>query len=319
MTAELLTDAEPHSPAWYAARRGGIGSSEIAAVLGISPWTSPFDLYWRKFDDRPGEETGEETDRQRWGHYMEPAIAGWFEQAHPEFWITRSPGVFMHRERAYQRASPDGLIYDRGSFPDIEEPDDPIATLECKSDNNRGGWGEPGTDEIPEHYLAQKRWQLDTLGLSVGYVVVTFGGPPLEYVVEHDETWAVMAREAAAAFAARLERGEAPPIDWHSATTRRLKKMHHTVEDVEVEIPGGLVEQRREIHRLIKDAERERDLIDNTIRRMLGDARAGTVDGLTVVTRSVSDIKEQTIIRAAHQRHALYFPKPKTIKEQIAS
>jgi predicted phage-related endonuclease len=42
MTPILLPKHELHSEAWHEARRSRLGGSEIAAVLGLSPWQSPF-------------------------------------------------------------------------------------------------------------------------------------------------------------------------------------------------------------------------------------------------------------------------------------
>jgi putative phage-type endonuclease len=300
-TGVLVTDAPANTDAWYAARHEGIGSSEIAVLLGLSPYSSPFDLWWHKRN----REVVPANDAMRWGTRLEPVIIDAWSDEHPDLALRRSPGVIMHADRPWQRASPDALAYEGQDWTD------PIALLECKSDNNRAGWGEPGTDEIPPHYLAQVRWQLDTLGLGVGFVAVTFGGPPLEYVVGHDEADAVLMREKAQEFLASLERDTPPPIDAHHATTRRLKALHPSVEDVEVEIPADLIEARREADDAVKAATADRDRYDNTIRDLLGDARAGTVDGEVAVTRSVFDTPEKTITRSASTTHRLNFRRPK--------
>ena len=40
---------------WLSARRTGIGGSDIAAILGLSPWRTPLDVYRDKVDgeDQP--------------------------------------------------------------------------------------------------------------------------------------------------------------------------------------------------------------------------------------------------------------------------
>ncbi|MDQ3578214.1 MAG: YqaJ viral recombinase family protein, partial [Actinomycetota bacterium] len=44
----FVGDFAPGSPEWHAARAQGLGGSEIAAVLGLSPWESRFSLWHRK-------------------------------------------------------------------------------------------------------------------------------------------------------------------------------------------------------------------------------------------------------------------------------
>jgi putative phage-type endonuclease len=56
---------------WLAARRTGIGGSDIAAILGLSPWRTPLDVYRDKVD---GAEQPE-TEAMRWGRLLEDVIA----------------------------------------------------------------------------------------------------------------------------------------------------------------------------------------------------------------------------------------------------
>lgn len=304
-TGVVVTSAEPNTAAWYEARHDGIGSSEIAAVLGISPWTSPFDLYWQKLN----REVGEPNEEMSWGTRLEPVIADAFEAAHcGEFGVEAAPGVIMHVDRHWQRCSPDRLIVEGASdMLDVST----IALLECKSDNNRAGWGEPGTDQIPAHYLAQVRWQLDTIGLPTAYVAVTFGGPPVEYVIEHDEADAKFMRKKAREFLDRLQRQEPPPLDAHNATTQRLKILHPDVDGSDVPVEAGLIAARRDADERLKSAEADRDLLDNEIRAVLGNAQYGYVDGVKAVTRSVYDVKPAVIQRDGFTVSKLIYPKPK--------
>ena len=55
-------------------RHAGLGGSDAAAVLGLSPWTSPLDLYLDKRGELD-EEPEQPTNWQRWGHLLEDLIA----------------------------------------------------------------------------------------------------------------------------------------------------------------------------------------------------------------------------------------------------
>ncbi|MBO0875327.1 MAG: YqaJ viral recombinase family protein [Pseudonocardia sp.] len=57
---------------WFAARRQGVTASEIAAILGLSPWDSAFAIYHRKMgvlDNQP------DSDVLSLGRRLEPWIA----------------------------------------------------------------------------------------------------------------------------------------------------------------------------------------------------------------------------------------------------
>jgi putative phage-type endonuclease len=74
--------ADTHSPivlsgltreAWLAERAKDITSTEIAAVLGISPYSTAFEVWQRKASKIDDSFT--DSERARWGRRLEPAIA----------------------------------------------------------------------------------------------------------------------------------------------------------------------------------------------------------------------------------------------------
>ena len=63
---------------WLKARQEGIGGSDAAATMGLSPFKSPFALYVDKVDEVPDEQ----TERMKRGQQMEDAIARMFLDEH---------------------------------------------------------------------------------------------------------------------------------------------------------------------------------------------------------------------------------------------
>ena len=56
---------------WLTHRQEGIGSSEVATILGLNPWETPYQLWRRKKGlDAPKEE----TFAMKAGHYLEDAV-----------------------------------------------------------------------------------------------------------------------------------------------------------------------------------------------------------------------------------------------------
>jgi len=80
VTATVLGRWEPGSPEWHAARAHGVGGSEVAAIVGCSPFESRFSLWHRK-----AALVGpvDETPEMEWGRRLEPAIAAKFMDEHP--------------------------------------------------------------------------------------------------------------------------------------------------------------------------------------------------------------------------------------------
>jgi predicted phage-related endonuclease len=73
VTATLVRTASEAE--WLEARRKGVTASEIAVVLGLSPYGSPFELYHRKTGTLPEQP---QSDDMALGVYMEQFVAGRF-------------------------------------------------------------------------------------------------------------------------------------------------------------------------------------------------------------------------------------------------
>lgn len=212
----------PHdSPEWHAARSAGIGASEIAAVVGLSPWESHFSLWHRKaglVDAQPG------NDLMSWGHYLEPAIAKRFADQHPELRVRRT-GTWRSRARPWQLANPDRLA---GRVP-----------VEIKWSPHADGWGD-GDEDIPVYYRCQVQWQMDVMGANEAYVAALVGSQYREYRIAYDPADVDVLRKAGQEFMDSLVTGTPPDIDATGHTYQVLRELHPDIDDSEVEIPRDL-------------------------------------------------------------------------------
>lgn len=231
MTALPIGRLIPGTDEWAAARRRRIGGSEIAAVIGISPYESPFSLWHRKRGDVGPVEL---TEPMRWGTLLEDVVAARFAELHPELSVRTTP-AFVHAERDYQTAAPDRLLYPsrRGRKP--------CAIYEGKTARMPDDWGSDGTDEIPVHYRAQCLWYLDCLGLELCHVAVLIGGSDYrEYQITAAPDEARFMRTEAEKFIASLDDGPRPSIDSHSATYQTVKELHPDIDGTAVDVPAEI-------------------------------------------------------------------------------
>lgn len=225
-TGVLLGEFTPGTPEWDEARAGlCITATEIAAVMGLSPWASPFSL-WHKKAGLPTPPF-EVSPQIEWGNRLEPAVALKFRDEHPELRL-HNTGTWQHRDRTWQRATPDLISSSE--------------VVELKTSPTGEGWGPAGTDEFPIYYRCQAMWQQDTLGLlkPARLAVLISGWDYREYTVEYNEADAKLMREAAEEFLDTVRRGERPPIDGADATYQTLRAQPFGREDVDVQIPLGL-------------------------------------------------------------------------------
>lgn len=298
---------------WLDARLDGIGASEIAAVMGISPWESPFSLYWRKVNEW-GVEASEEMNT---GTFLEPTIVDWFTKyrdPNGNLDIQRA-GLYAHPHRPWQMATPDRLILcdmactecgGWGEAPDPEDSDAPwgrctycdgeevypqlTALLECKwVAASWDGWGDENTDQIPVYYRAQCLWQMDVMGVDEVFVCALGPGGFRTYRVRRDEADLKVMREYGQRFMDRLENADPPDIDDHSATLAVVKRLHPDVDDVDVEIPADLAAGYERAQRMKRLAEKVGSRYAVQIRSALGSGRRAVLDGRVIASRTVDN------------------------------
>ncbi|MFI1197732.1 YqaJ viral recombinase family protein [Micromonospora sp. NPDC020750] len=311
MTAVELLPAElatPDNPDWHKLRREGVTASEIAAVLGISPWDSPFSLYWQKVNDWRTEDNEQMTTGRR----VEPVVADWWLDTHDphENLVGTRAGLYAHPDRPWQRATPDRLIKmacpdcdGAGTYaspggrltfecPDCEGKAGPaVSVLECKWTGSWDGWGEPGTDDIPVYYRAQVLWQIDVLGVDEGHLAVLGPGGFRAYgPIRRDEQDLAVMREAGRRFVDRLDAGDPPDVDEHAATLATVKRLHPDLVDAEQEISPATAAGYRRARALKAAAARLCDRFEARLRVELGSNRVAVHDGAKVATRSIFDV-----------------------------
>jgi putative phage-type endonuclease len=295
VTAVLLCPPGTDRDVWLAARQAGIGASEIAAVLGISPWDSPFSLFHKKAN---GWQTDDNPDMEA-GRRMESAIADWAaDLIDPNETLTFHPaGLYASAVRPWQLATPDRLVCDcqmhDNPFPgdesyQHEHPDGNVAAvLEVKHPYSWDGFGEDGTDEIPVYYRVQLLWQMDVMGVGEGYLGAYCNHQLRVYHLRRDDKDLAVMRAAGAAFWARLQAGDVPPVDEHTATLATLKQLHPSVQDFDVQVPLELAEGYRRARAAKARAAALVDRYEARVRAAIGDGRRAMYGKQLVASRSV--------------------------------
>lgn len=176
-------------------RRAGIGGSDVAAILGLSKWKTPLDVY---LDKRGEAEAGDETEPMRWGTLLEPVVREEYARR-TGFDVECPDEMLVHPEHAFAIANVDGLA------------DGGRRVLEVKTSRIADGWGEDGTDEIPEVYALQVQHYLWVTGLPVADVAVLIGGSDFRlYHVEADPELHELLRAAEFEFWQRVQDGNPP-------------------------------------------------------------------------------------------------------------
>ncbi|MFE7566896.1 YqaJ viral recombinase family protein [Streptomyces sp. NPDC057539] len=273
-TGVLLGEFVPGTPEWDEARAGlCITATEIAAVMGLSPWSNPFVL-WHKKAGLPSPPF-EPSPQMEWGIRHEPTVATKYAEEHPELTLTET-GTWRHTEREWQRATPDRIADDR--------------LVEVKTATTDKYWGQSGTDEVPIYYRCQVIWQMDTLGYRRTDFAVLIGICDYrEYVVEYDADDAKLMREAAIGFLDMVRRGERPDIDDSVATYDTIRRQADRFDDIDVDIPGPIASRYEVTHQQLKAVEAEHGQAKSLLLDALGTGRNAMHLGRRIAYRTAHE------------------------------
>lgn len=257
-TARRLPGVVPGDPTWQQLITG----SKVAAILGLSPWQSKFELWHLMYGDLAPEPMTIEQDR---GHRLEDAVRRWWADQNPTAKVRRA-GTFVHRHRLWQAATPDGFV----SWPQLSGTDG----FEAKTDAGDGyEYGDEDTDEIPVYYRVQLIWAMDVTGLRRAHFAVL--GKRLQfrkYVVDYDEHDAELMRMAARAFLRSIELGEEPDIDESSSTYQAVRRLHPDIDDVEIELPQHVADRYRAAVMIDRLGEERRRRENAIVAQLMGTA-----------------------------------------------
>jgi len=133
---------------WLAARKKGLGGSDAAAVLGISPWKTNEELWEEKTGRREDNDLSGEPYVE-YGVAAEPFIREMFKLDHPQYTVSHTENLSeCHSEYPQLRASLDGRL--------IEKDTQRVGVLEIKASfiNSRAD-NEKWKDGVPNHYFVQ--------------------------------------------------------------------------------------------------------------------------------------------------------------------
>ena len=145
---------------WLLDRRKGIGGSDVATILGLNKWKSPYQLWLEKTGQIDLEHT--ESEPAYWGNVLEEIVAKEFQERTGKK-VRRRNQVFEHPLHPFLRANIDRDVVGEN------------AILECKTANAFLGKEWEG-EEVPLSYLCQVQHYMNVLNKKYCYIAVLIGG-----------------------------------------------------------------------------------------------------------------------------------------------
>lgn len=268
MEVYKVVDVTPDTDEWLVERRASVGASEVAAVMGLSPWSTALDVYKSKHGvDRPFDPILGFI-----GHESEHIIHKWVEDFSGVD-VTLEP-AFMARSTAYP--------FLHASFDRVSS--DPFTTFQFKTAHQYSGhkWDEG----IPTDIRVQVQAEMLVAGTQRAAVVVWIGGREFKLFWELRDNKFIDDHmiPALTQFWADLQAGVAPP----PANVAEITDQWHDSGE-SMEAPDELqerIEQRAFLLATAKEAEEDAKKITVTLGQFMLDnnVEAFTVNGQKVLT-----------------------------------
>lgn len=275
----------------------GIGASDIAAIVGQSKYSSPWDVYRRltAIDllqgqiDEPvadlvaGDAELEQDERDvhsrtGWGHRLEPVIRqAYCDETGLEVVI---PGSLFHQEHRWARATPDGIAwpFDQGHPANMLTPFnhnvDRLVQIKNVGQYVAAEWAEAP----PAYVQLQEQWELYVTGLARADVAALIGGGEFRvFTIWRDDRMIADLVTIAEDFWTRVQQGRPPEIDGSNACRAQMSR--HLAGSAAVEMTADadaeqLAQRYQEYYLAADAAEAGKKLAANQLLGRLVDAGA---------------------------------------------
>ena len=255
---------------WLRLRKTGIGGSDVGALLGYNPYSSPMKVFYDKTSDEI-EETDNEAARQ--GRDLENYVAERFMEA-TGLKVRRSNYMYRSKEHSFMLADVDRLVVGED------------AGLECKTASayNSDKWK---NGEIPLYYVLQCYHYMAVTGKKAWYLAaVILGREFVYYKLEWDDEIISKLIEAEEEFWNKyVLTGTMPPPDGSKVCDEVLEEYFHTAKKASaIELVGfdEKLSRRSEILKEIAILEQEQNQIEQEIKVYMAENELASNEKYTV-------------------------------------
>ncbi|MFZ3119989.1 MAG: YqaJ viral recombinase family protein [Variovorax sp.] len=216
---------------WLTVRKGGIGSSDAAAAVGLNPYKSQLELWMEKTGrdaTLPKVDPRDETSPMYWGTLLEPIVAAHYTRRTGNK-VRRINAVLQHPAEPWMLANLDREV--------VGAPD--VQILECKTAGMNGArlWKEG----VPEYVQLQVMHQLAVTGKQAADVAVLICGQELQvHRIERDEEMIAGLIELERKFWLHVEQDQAPSADGSDSAAIALRALYPTDSGQSIDLSGDL-------------------------------------------------------------------------------
>lgn len=279
---------------WLDYRRAGIGSSEIATIVGLNPYETPYQLWRRKIGlDEPKSE----TFAMKAGHYLEDAVSQFWSDATGRQIIKASAGDWIVRndDKPFVQVSPD-----RTYWLDDNRNNDNKGILECKTTQRV-----IDADDLPKTWFCQVQYQLGGAEIQQGSIAWLTAGREFGYqdLTLVPDFYAWLVEEAERFWVDNVMGGKEP--DCANVQDVLIKFDRHTDSKV-IEVGDEIMQaynQLKDVRAEISKLEEQKEALEAKLKMGFGDAEAISYGGNTLATWKAGKDSEKFDAKAFQADH----------------
>jgi putative phage-type endonuclease len=266
---------------WLRQRLEGIGGSDAAAVLGISPFKSRVELWHEKVSKKIDPESVEELIFEI-GHALEPIVA--------KKYVGMTGRKLEMRPRKIHPDYPFMIgNIDREIVGDERGP----GILEIKT---KGAWTDWNSDDIPPYYMTQIQHYLSVYGYDwAGFAVLDLGTRKVTHIdIDRDDKLISRLIQEEAKFWELVEKKICPEVDSSKVCGEFLRKHFKLSEDVTIDLIGN--DEATKWATILKDIKSQEKLIKsreveckNYLMSLVGNAEKAVGDSYSITWKAPKD------------------------------
>ncbi len=166
----MLVDLNQNTTEWEAFRRNKIGASDVPVIMGVSPWSSPIQLWEQKLGIVPPKI---KTFRMQRGSDLESTALRCFNEKHG---LSLQPQVIICRSYPWAMSSLDGIDVEMKTILEIKCPGE--------VDHKQACYG-----QVPDKYIPQLMHQMFCAEVEFAYYYSFDGENGVTLKVERDDEY----------------------------------------------------------------------------------------------------------------------------------
>ncbi|MAQ49666.1 MAG: alkaline phosphatase [Pseudomonas sp.] len=272
---------------WLTVRKGGIGSSDAAAAVGLNPYKSQLALWLEKTGRdaaKPQIDPNDDSTPAFWGTILEPIVATQY---------SKRTGLKVRKVNAVLQHSDPDLRWMMANLDREVVGSAEVQILECKTAGINGArlW----KDGVPEYVQLQVMHQLAVTGKQAADIAVLIGGQELEiHRIERDEKMIANLIELERRFWQYVVDDTPPPADGSDSADQALRCLYPQDNGRTLDLSGNpalnvaYVELKALKQTISKQQQRESEL-KQLLQQAMGDVSRATFAGGQITWKRSKD------------------------------